>query len=135
MSKFEEEFVTFFTEKKLIFTRNDRGLTGTPDFSFDNGSIVLFLHGCFWHGHNCADRNLDKIWLSKINSTIKKDFLVRQSFLASDVRFLRVWECDFVANKCKVFAKIHNEITSQQLRSCIAKKDQKVLEKTLLHID
>ena len=113
MSKFEEEFVDFFQMKSLTFIRNDRNLIGTPDFSFDNGLIVLFLHGCFWHGHNCVDKNLDKIWRSKINSIIHKDFIVRQNYLASEIRYLRVWECEYLENKIKILEKVYNEIMNR----------------------
>lgn len=110
MSKFEEEFADFFLMKRLIFIRNDKKLIGTPDFSFYNGSIALFLHGCFWHGHNCVENNLDKIWRSKINCIINKDFIVRQNYLASKMRYIRVWECEYIDNKTKILDKVYNQI-------------------------
>ncbi len=113
MSKIEEEFASFFDSKCLAFVRNNKVLKGTPDFTFFNGKLALFIHGCFWHGHNCKSRNLDKVWQSKINNTIEKDFLVRQHFLKSNIQYFRIWECEYHAQKNYTLEKVYKEITLQ----------------------
>ena len=128
MSKFEEEFACFFNSKALKFKRNDKAFKGTPDFTFYEGKIVLFLNGCFWHGHNCKVWNLDKIWTSRIDSTIEKDFLVRKYFLNSDTQYFRIWECEYQKNKQETLNKIYDAITLQQSEPCTPKIGQTILE-------
>jgi DNA mismatch endonuclease (patch repair protein) len=130
MSKFEKEFEAFFSSRGLDFIRNDKTLKGTPDFTFYDGKIALFLHGCFWHGHTCKTWNLDKIWNSRINNTIEKDFLVRKYFLNSDIQYFRIWECEYQQNRQVTFSKIYKEITLQQPDSYNSKRGRIVLETT-----
>ncbi len=99
MSLFEKEFEDYFKQKNIKFKRNDRSLPGTPDFSFQNGAIVLFLHGCFWHGHNCQEWKLDNIWKSRISVTISKDIEIREQYLEKGIKYIRCWECEFKFNK------------------------------------
>jgi len=130
MSNFEKEFEAFFIFKGLEFVRNDKAFKGTPDFTFYDGKIALFLHGCFWHGHTCKTWNLDKIWRSKINNTIEKDFLVREYFLNSNTQYFRIWECEYQKNKQIVTNKIYKEITLQKPDPYSSRIDQIVLETT-----
>ena len=130
MSKFEDEFEYFFNLKNLNFIRNNKMFKGTPDFTFCEGRIALFLHGCFWHGHTCKTWNLDKIWNSKINNTREKDFLIREYFLNSDTQYFRVWECEYQKNKEETLNKIYKEITLPKPGSYKPKKDRIILEMT-----
>lgn len=114
MNNFEKEFASFFKSKGLNFKINDKAFKGTPDFTFFDGKIALFLHGCFWHGHNCKSWKLDKFWTSKINSIIENDFLVREHFLASQTQYFRIWECEYQKNKEYILKKVYDEITLPQ---------------------
>ena len=126
MSKFEEQFCEILGSNEIEYVRNDRSMFGTPDFTFYGGRIVLFLHGCFWHGHNCKNWQLDGAWCSKISCTIEKDIKVRQYYLREKIRFLRVWECEFNWNKKNTANKIITEIERAQFHSYIPKKHQSV---------
>ena len=115
MSKIETEFETFFRQKKLSFKRNDRKLKGTPDFQFQKGkiNIVLFLHGCYWHGHNCKEWNLSNIGESKQAVVISKDLEVRRYYMRdSEYLYLRVWECEYLENKYYQLNKVFDLISS-----------------------
>ena len=127
MSKFEEEFEAFFKAQKISFIRNDKNMFGTPDFSFGDGKIVLFLHGCYWHSHNCKDWQLDKIWQSRMNSTKQKDILVREKYLSLNIRYLRCWECEYLLNKAKIFHKTLKVINESLSHPDNSKTNQKVL--------
>lgn len=127
MSKFEEEFEVFFKAQKISFIRNDKNMFGTPDFSFGDGKIVLFLHGCYWHSHSCKDRQLDKIWQSRMNSTKQKDILVREKYLSLNIRYLRCWECEYLLNKAKIFHKTLKVINESLSYPDNSKTNQKVL--------
>ena len=106
MSKIELEFEKYFIEKKINFIRNDKSLFGTPDFSFHNGNVVFFINGCFWHGHNCKLWKTDKIWRSKIQNTIEKDFVIRKHYFLKKIKHIVCWECDFYDNKEKYFNRL-----------------------------
>lgn len=72
-------------------------LPGKPDLVFPKYNTVIFINGCFWHGHACALFRLPKtrtdFWFSKISKNRKNDarniFLLRNS----NWRILTVWEC------------------------------------------
>ncbi|MHB1313019.1 MAG: very short patch repair endonuclease [Gemmatimonadaceae bacterium] len=74
-------------------------LPGKPDLTFPSRRAVIFVHGCFWHGHNCprGDRvpktNRD-YWVAKIarNRARDQDRVVRLRGLRW--RVLTVWECE-----------------------------------------
>ena len=127
MSKFEEEFEAFFKAQKISFIRNDKNMFGTPDFSFGDGKIVLFLHGWYWHSHNCKDWKLDKIWQSRMDSTKQKDILVREKYLSLNIRYLRCWECEYLLNKAKIFHKTLKVINESLSYPDNSKTNQKVL--------
>ena len=115
MSNFEKEFEGFFKKKNLEFTRNARNLKGTPDFVFSmNGyDRVLFLHGCYWHGHNCKEWKLSKVGLSRQAVTKVKDREVRQHYIGDpNSLYIRCWECDYLANKESQLNQIYNTVIS-----------------------
>jgi DNA mismatch endonuclease (patch repair protein) len=61
--------------------------------------IALFVHGCFWHGHDCSrgarqpKSNAD-YWIAKIGRNRARDDAAVQALLADDWRVIVVWECD-----------------------------------------
>lgn len=113
MSKFEKEFEVFFIEKKLKFLKNDRKQNGTPDFSFvmEGYNVVLFLHGCYWHGHNCKEWKLNNIGLSRQAVVARKDLQVRRYYMRqARTLYLRCWECSFNKNKEYQLDKIYDAI-------------------------
>ena len=65
-------------ELEIPFERNVKDIYGTPDFAIRKYHTVIFVNGCFWHGHkNCARAKLpvsNKIfWKDKISGNIKRD--------------------------------------------------------------
>ena len=113
MSKFELEFEAFFKKKKISFIRNDRQKFGTPDFSFKgNGTeIVLFLHGCYWHGHNCKEWKLNSFALSRQATAKYKDKEVISYYMNKpNFVYMRCWECEYKDNKNYHLERIYNSI-------------------------
>lgn len=76
-----------------------KGLPGTPDLVFPRRRKVIFVHGCFWHGHDCVrgartpKRNRD-YWISKIDRNRERHANVVEELQAMGWRVLTVWECD-----------------------------------------
>jgi DNA mismatch endonuclease, patch repair protein len=66
-----------------------KDLPGRPDLVFASRKKVIFVHGCFWHGHDCSKGRLPKsrpeYWIPKIEANKARDERV---VLADAVRFL-----------------------------------------------
>lgn len=79
------------------FRIHDRSLPGHPDLVLPKYSALIFVHGCFWHGHQCHlfkwPKTREAFWHDKIRGNMERDerYLVR---LRDDGwRICIVWEC------------------------------------------
>ncbi len=73
-------------------------LPGKPDIVLPKHKTIIFVHGCFWHGHeNCKYYIIPKTrtdwWLNKINGTIAKDLVVKKQLTENGWKVIEVWEC------------------------------------------
>lgn len=74
------------------------GLPGTPDLVFPGRRAVVFVHGCFWHGHDCPrgarqpKRNA-AYWIAKVARNRARDAAVADALAAQGWRSHIVWEC------------------------------------------
>lgn len=78
---------------------HDRKLPGSPDLVFPSLRTVIFIHGCFWHGHeNCKNFRLPKsneeFWRNKISCNIERDAKVRAELENQYWNIIVIWECD-----------------------------------------
>lgn len=73
-------------------------LPGRPDLAFPSRRAAIFVHGCFWHGHDCrAGRrpsSRTEYWLPKIAENQRRDARKRAELEALGWRVLTVWECE-----------------------------------------
>jgi len=76
---------------------HDRHLPGKPDLIFPKWNAVIFVHGCFWHGHECSRFSWPKtrksFWRKKIQSNRERDAAVRVALQKLGWRIGVVWEC------------------------------------------
>ena len=76
---------------------HSRRLPGKPDLVFKSRKAVIFVHGCFWHGHPCHlfkwPATRAAWWRAKIEGNRARDALVREQMADMGWRQLRVWEC------------------------------------------
>ena len=74
-----------------------RALPGKPDLVFPSRKAAIFVHGCFWHGHDCPlfkwPSTRAEWWRTKIEGNQARDQAVREQLNAMNWRQLRVWEC------------------------------------------
>ncbi|MBR1256406.1 DNA mismatch endonuclease Vsr [Bradyrhizobium sp. AUGA SZCCT0240] len=72
-------------------------LPGKPDMVFPKWNAVLFVHGCFWHGHNCHlfkwPSTRPEFWQAKINGNVRRDEASITRLLEAGWRVGIVWEC------------------------------------------
>lgn len=73
-------------------------LPGRPDLVFPSRRAAIFVHGCFWHGHDCrAGRRPSSntaYWLPKITANRERDARKQADLEALGWRVLTVWECE-----------------------------------------
>ena len=76
---------------------HDRRLPGAPDIVFPSRKAVIFVHGCFWHGHDCHlfkwPTTRAVWWRAKIEGNRTRDKIVREQFANLKWRQMRLWEC------------------------------------------
>ncbi len=79
------------------FRLHVRELPGKPDIVLPKYRAAIFVHGCFWHGHNCSLYRLPgtrpDFWQDKIDRNRARDRRVRDGLLAAGWRVAVVWEC------------------------------------------
>lgn len=72
-------------------------LPGKPDIVFPGLHAVIFVHGCFWHGHNCRffkwPSTRPEFWRAKIGRNQENDMRVIDHLIADGWRVGIVWEC------------------------------------------
>ncbi len=74
-------------------------LPGKPDIALLGRRLAIFVHGCFWHGHDCrrgarvpkANRDY---WLGKITGNRARDAAARRALVEAGWRVVVVWECE-----------------------------------------
>ena len=76
-----------------------KDLPGSPDVVMPGRRLALFVHGCFWHGHDCArgarvpKQNRD-YWVAKVDRNRARDVRSREALEALGWRVETIWECD-----------------------------------------
>jgi DNA mismatch endonuclease (patch repair protein) len=73
-------------------------LPGRPDLVFPSRKKVIFIHGCFWHGHRCSKGKLPKsrpeYWIAKINTNRERDARIITRLKQLGWKSLTVWQCE-----------------------------------------
>lgn len=80
------------------FRLHRRDLPGSPDLVFPTRRKIIFVHGCFWHGHDCKRGNRvpstnTDYWLSKIARNRQRDDSVLAQLRDLGWHSYVVWEC------------------------------------------
>ena len=93
----ELKMIEIFKELHIIGWRRTYPLIGKPDFVFPKKRIVIFVDGCFWHGHDC--RNITpsdnaEFWKAKRLYNKKHDEEVTQTLVQKNWTVIRIWECE-----------------------------------------
>jgi len=73
-------------------------LPGKPDIVMAGRKLVIFVHGCFWHGHDCArgsrvPKANREYWTAKVGRNVARDAASRAALEAMGWRVLVLWEC------------------------------------------
>lgn len=81
------------------YRKNRTDILGKPDLTFIGRKRVIFLHGCFWHRHDCpSGRRVPKtrraFWNEKFRMNIERDATVMNGLRKEGWQALVVWECE-----------------------------------------
>jgi len=79
-----------------------RDLPGKPDIVFPSRRKAIFVHGCFWHGHDCrrgarAPKTNADYWRAKIARNVERDRVTAAAFDSIGWQRLVIWECEVPA--------------------------------------
>lgn len=99
------------------FRLHVKTLPGKPDIVLPRYKAVIFVHGCFWHGHKDCRRatipaTRTEFWTAKIDSNKKRDRCVLLALENLGYRVLILWQCELkdiheLANRITDFLSVH----------------------------
>lgn len=109
----------YLFSRGLRFRVQVRKLSGNPDIVLPKYKTVIFVNGCFWHGHEgCKYFRLPKsnveFWKQKIERNIERDRESMRALLDLGWKVIGVWECELrnKVNREETLNKIYNSISS-----------------------
>lgn len=81
------------------FRKNVKRLPGTPDIVLPKYKTIIFVHGCFWHGHlDCVNARLPKsnieYWTKKISSNMIRDEKNVSELTKMGYKIIVIWTCE-----------------------------------------
>lgn len=111
---------SFLFNKGFRYRLHDKKLPGKPDMVFPKYRTVVFINGCFWHGHKgCKYFKLPQTrtrwWADKIKKNQDRDVVNITALRNSDWRVITIWEC-LVKNdkKEKTLEKLVKDLSKWQ---------------------
>ena len=116
-----ELFVRSFLHRKgLRYRLHAKDLPGKPDLVFHRFKTVLFVNGCFWHGHedrNCKLARTPKsnvgIWVKKVKTNRERDHKNRELLKELGWAVIVVWECEL--SNIDRLSEVYGELTCKNL--------------------
>ncbi len=100
------------------FCLNVNGLPGKPDIVFHHRRKIIFIHGCFWHQHDCTmgnriPKSRIEFWKKKLDGNKRRDRRVKKQLARDGWSVMIVWECETkVRNISKLKQRIKNFLDS-----------------------
>ena len=118
-TKPEEIVRKYLFSQGFRYRKNDKRLPGTPDIVLPKYKTVIFVNGCFWHGHEgcryfVVPKTNTEFWVNKIETNKQRDIRKINELQALGWKVCVVWECEL---KSKVSMQ-----TLEQLYSLIKQK-------------
>nr|WP_234573057.1 very short patch repair endonuclease [Rhodohalobacter sp. 614A] len=99
----------YLFSKGFRYLKNDKRYPGTPDIVLPKYKVVVFVHGCFWHGHDCKRGTLPEtrkeFWEKKITGNKQRDKQNKEALQEQGWQVLTVWGCE-IKNKSDRFERL-----------------------------
>jgi DNA mismatch endonuclease (patch repair protein) len=76
-----------------------KDLPGSPDVVLPGRKLAIFVHGCFWHGHDCTrgarvPKTNREYWTAKVARNLARDARAQQALAEAGWRVEVIWECE-----------------------------------------
>ncbi len=94
----EEIVRKYLFSKGFRYRKNDKRYPGKPDIVLPKYRTIIFVNGCFWHGHGgckyfVVPKTNTKFWINKINHNIERDQKQINQLKMEGWNVIAVWEC------------------------------------------
>jgi len=94
----------FLHARGFRYKLHDKILPGKPDLVLPKYKTVIFIHGCFWHGHEgckyyVVPKTRTEWWLNKINYNTANDVKAVKSLKKAGWKVITIWECNLKTAK------------------------------------
>ncbi len=101
----------FLFSKGFRYRVNDRRLPGKPDIVLPKYKTVIFIHGCFWHGHKeglcyIIPKTRTAWWVAKINRNKENETKYFSFLKKAGWKVIRLWECDLKKKPNKILSSL-----------------------------
>lgn len=87
----------FLFSNGFRYRKNVKELPGKPDIVLSKYNTIIFVHGCFWHGHDADGRiplsNVE-FWTDKIRKNKERDIKIKTLLEKSGWNVIIIWECE-----------------------------------------
>lgn len=96
-----------------------KDLPGSPDIVLPGRRLAIFVHGCFWHGHDCArgarvpKANRD-YWVAKVERNRARDARARAALTEAGWRVETIWECE-MKDEAALATRVERLLTARPL--------------------
>ena len=106
----EQRLASLLRRSGLSGWRRHLPLPGRPDFVWPSLGVVVFVDGCFWHGHDCGKNISPKTnsdaWQTKIHGNKARDRRVTRVLRDRGWLVLRIWECRLSRERARCIRRI-----------------------------
>jgi DNA mismatch endonuclease (patch repair protein) len=83
---------------KYRYRLHDKRLPGSPDIVFSARMKVIFIHGCFWHAHDCREslspKSKTDFWKAKLDRNKARDTRNVEALTSRGWKVITIWECE-----------------------------------------
>lgn len=106
----------FLFSKGFRYRLHDKKLPGKPDIVLPKYKTVIFVHGCFWHGHEgckyfVVPKTRTEWWLNKINGNKVNDIKNIKLLKKSGWKVIQIYECNLKSSKLNTtLSSLFNEL-------------------------
>ena len=112
----EKRIRSLLHRRGFRFRIHDKTLPGKPDIVLQKYHAVIFVNGCFWHGHNCSLFKLPatrrEFWRNKIDKNRLNDKRSAIALQLAGWRIATVWECSMKGTLCLDDIYLADELSS-----------------------
>ena len=103
-TKPEEIVCKYLISKGFRYRKNDKRLPGTPDIVLPKYKTVIFVNGCFWHGHEgcrffVVPKTNTEFWVNKIETNKPRDSRKTNDLQSLGWKVIVEWECQLKSQK------------------------------------